>query len=168
MVPFTSSSSTISTGISCQDKSRIGMTSLPFRRMKSSWSGAGWLGDLRRAPAHQWGLSQCHSWISLPSGRSPARSPGQWHWGQVERVASAPERALRVLSPRDRVAIMLFTTRARVQLKFSGSRRNRGPGTDEAARAFGGEGFPSGQRTLSRLRSHSTAVLAAFLSSRRG
>ena len=41
---------------------------------------------------------------------------------QVERVASASNRALRVLSNKDRVAIMVFTTRARVSMKFAEDR----------------------------------------------
>ncbi|MCW5983110.1 MAG: VWA domain-containing protein [Bryobacteraceae bacterium] len=41
---------------------------------------------------------------------------------QVERVASAADRALRVLSDKDRVAIMTFTTRARVRMKFAEDR----------------------------------------------
>ena len=41
---------------------------------------------------------------------------------QVERVTSASNRALRVLSNKDRVAIMVFTTRARVSMKFAEDR----------------------------------------------
>jgi Mg-chelatase subunit ChlD len=42
---------------------------------------------------------------------------------QVERVASASNRALRVLGDEDRVAIMVFTTRARVSMKFAENRQ---------------------------------------------
>jgi hypothetical protein len=59
---------------------------------------------------------------------------------QVERVFSVSERALRVLAPQDRVAIMVFTTRARVRLKFSEDRDEIERRLDEIVRdsSFGG------------------------------
>ena len=66
----------------------------------------------------------------------------------LERIATAAEQALNVLDPKDRVAVMVFDTRARVRLPF---RNSRSDVTRELDRLVRSERFNGGTRITSAL-----------------
>jgi hypothetical protein len=66
----------------------------------------------------------------------------------VERIASASEQALKVLSPQDRIAIMVFDTSTRVRLTF---RNTHSDVTEELNRLLRSERFSRGTRITSAL-----------------
>jgi VWFA-related protein len=66
----------------------------------------------------------------------------------VERIAEAARQALNVLGEQDRIAIMVFDTRARERLPFTNS---RGEVTRELNRLVRSEGFNGGTRITSAL-----------------
>ncbi len=66
----------------------------------------------------------------------------------VERIADASEQALRILTPKDRIAIMIFDTSARVRLPF---RSDRDEVTSELNHLLRSERFNGGTRITSAL-----------------
>ena len=66
----------------------------------------------------------------------------------VERMADAAEQALNVLTPHDRIAIMVFDTRARERLPFTNSRSDV---TSQLRRLVRWEGFNGGTRITSAM-----------------
>jgi VWFA-related protein len=73
----------------------------------------------------------------------------------VERIADASEQALRVLSPKDRIAIMIFDTSARVRLPFDSDRDRV---TSELNHLLRSERFNGGTRITSALLSAASYV----------
>jgi hypothetical protein len=66
----------------------------------------------------------------------------------VQRIADASEQALRVLSPQDRMAVMVFDTRTRVRLPFN---QDHGEITGELHNILRAEGFNGGTRVTHAL-----------------
>src|SRR5947199_8239214 len=66
----------------------------------------------------------------------------------VQRIADASEQAIRVLSPQDRMAVMVFDTRTRVRLPFN---QNPGEITGELHNVLRAERFNGGTRVTHAL-----------------
>jgi VWFA-related protein len=73
----------------------------------------------------------------------------------VERIADASEQALRVLTPKDRIAIMIFDTSARLRLPFESDRDRV---TSELNHLLRSERFNGGTRITSALLSAASYV----------
>ncbi len=73
----------------------------------------------------------------------------------VERIADASEQALRILTPKDRIAIMIFDTSARVRLPF---RSDHDEVTSELNHLLRSERFNGGTRITSALLSAASYI----------